>query len=160
WHGPQATEAAEAAVEAFHAGAALGPAGILNAAHVALRGTRGAAMGVALIDREKHEVRYAGVGNICGLLVNPDSSRAANLASRNGTVGHTVPKVQEFTYPWTPGFVLVMHSDGLGTHWQLDRYAGLTSRHPSLLAGILYRDFKRGRDDVTVLVARDRELTA
>jgi hypothetical protein len=27
-------------------------------------------------------------------------------------------------------------------------------RHPSLIAGVLYRDFSRRRDDVTVLVAR------
>ena len=47
-----------------------------------------------------------------------------------------------------------MHSDGLTTHWTLERLPGLAARHPSLIAGVLYRDFKRGRDDVTVVVAR------
>jgi hypothetical protein len=47
-----------------------------------------------------------------------------------------------------------MHSDGLATQWNLDQYPGLADRHPSLIAGVLYRDFARGRDDVTVVVAK------
>jgi hypothetical protein len=46
----------------------------------------------------------------------------------------------------------VLHSDGLQTRWRLDAYTGLARRQPSLIAGVLYRDFTRGRDDVTVLV--------
>jgi hypothetical protein len=49
-----------------------------------------------------------------------------------------------------------MHSDGLASHWRLEKYAGLTERHPALIAGVLYRDHKRPRDDVTVLAARER----
>jgi hypothetical protein len=49
--------------------------------------------------------------------------------------------------------VLVQHTDGLTSHWTLEAYPGLAARHPSLVAGVLYRDFKRGRDDVAVVVA-------
>ena len=28
-------------------------------------------------------------------------------------------------------------------------------RHPAVIAGVLYRDFNRGRDDVTVVVAKE-----
>jgi hypothetical protein len=45
-----------------------------------------------------------------------------------------------------------MHSDGLGSQWRIDRYPGLSLRHPAMVAGVLYRDFTRGRDDVTVAV--------
>jgi hypothetical protein len=48
-----------------------------------------------------------------------------------------------------------MHTDGLGTRWDLDRYPGITRRHPSLLAAVLYRDFARQRDDATVLVVKN-----
>jgi hypothetical protein len=47
-----------------------------------------------------------------------------------------------------------MHSDGLLTNWSLDAYPGLLTRHPALIAGVMYRDFRRGRDDVTVLAVR------
>jgi hypothetical protein len=32
---------------------------------------------------------------------------------------------------------------------------GLALHHPSLIAGILYRDFNRRRDDVTVVAAKE-----
>jgi hypothetical protein len=50
-----------------------------------------------------------------------------------------------------------MQSDGLQTHWRLDRYPGLTARDPAVIAGTLYRDYSRGRDDVTVLAVREAD---
>jgi hypothetical protein len=47
-----------------------------------------------------------------------------------------------------------MHSDGLTSHWSLDAYPGLRLRHPALVAAVLYRDYQRGRDDVTVVVGK------
>jgi hypothetical protein len=67
---------------------------------------------------------------------------------------YRIRKIQEFTYPLPKEALLVMHSDGLATRWSLDRYPGLANRHPSLIAGVLYRDYRRIRDDVTVVVAR------
>ncbi len=154
-HGPQAAEAAREAVAVFRETAAMGPAEVIRAAHSALRATRGAAIAVARLDRDREEVRYAGVGNISGLVLNPaDEVRRASMVSHNGTAGHTIRKIQEFTYPWLSGSLLVMYSDGLGTQWQVSRYAGLGACHPGLVAGVLYRDFKRARDDTTVVVAR------
>jgi hypothetical protein len=74
----------------------------------------------------------------------------------NGTVGQGTLRVREFDYAWSPGSVLVMASDGLGTRWSLDDYPGLAARHPALVAAVLYRDHARGRDDVTVLAVRAR----
>jgi hypothetical protein len=64
--------------------------------------------------------------------------------------------VQTFTYPWPAGALLVLASDGISTHWSLDAYPGLRHRDPVLVASVLYRDFVRGRDDATVVVARER----
>ena len=49
-----------------------------------------------------------------------------------------------------------MHSDGLTAHWSLDGYPGLAERDPLMVAAVLYRDFRRVRDDATVLVLRER----
>jgi hypothetical protein len=77
-----------------------------------------------------------------------------SLASYNGIVGHKLPRLNEFAYPWPADGLLIVHSDGLSARWQLDGYPGLARRHPGLIAGVLYRDFRRGRDDVTVLALR------
>jgi anti-sigma regulatory factor (Ser/Thr protein kinase) len=148
-HGPAAAEAAHAIVDVCRRHATRTPAEILEAAHAAARGTRGAAVGVAEIDRTKQVVRFAGVGNIAGVIWTTTGSRS--MASHNGIVGHEVRRIQEFTYPWSADALVVLHSDGLQTRWRLDAYPGLTRRHPSLIAGVLYRDFTRGRDDVTIV---------
>jgi hypothetical protein len=155
-HGLAAADAAREAVTVFRRHAAESPERILRLAHEVLRKTRGAAMAVAAVERGRREVRFAGVGNIAAAVLSPREGRSTSMVSHNGTVGQALRKVQEFTHPWPPGSLLVMHSDGLGTQWNLDRYPGLVARHPAVIAGVLYRDFKRDRDDVTVLVAAER----
>ena len=53
--------------------------------------------------------------------------------------------------------VLILASDGISASWRFDTYSGLPSRHPAVIARGVYRDDNRGRDDVTVLVARPPE---
>jgi anti-sigma regulatory factor (Ser/Thr protein kinase) len=150
-HGADAAAAAMAAVNALRTHPQLAPAALIEFAHGALRSTRGAALAVADLDLAR-EVRYAGIGNIAGVALAPGGNR--HMVSHSGIVGHEARKIQEFVYPWSQDSLLVMHSDGLATHWNLDQYSGLAGRSPSLIAGVLYRDFARGRDDVTVVVAK------
>jgi anti-sigma regulatory factor (Ser/Thr protein kinase) len=154
-HGELAAEASAAAVATLRENPGLSLPRLLEKMHAALRATRGAVAAVAELDLDNRVVRYAGVGNISAVLQGRE--RRQNLVSMNGTLGHTLPGVREFSYPWPEDALLVVHSDGLNTRWDLDEYPGLTARHPSLVAAVLYRDFARGRDDVTVLVVRRTE---
>jgi len=153
-HGLGAADAARLATRAFGEESHLPPAALVGAIHGALRGSRGAAVSVARIDRAREVVTYAGLGNVAGVVSSGGDSR--HLVSTNGTAGHDRGRIHEFTYPWPADALLVMHSDGLGSRWQLERYPGLAARHPALVAGVLYRDWSRGRDDVTVVAARLR----
>ncbi len=110
---------------------------------------------MAHIDSASRQLRYAGVGNIAACAF--DAQQRRHLLSHNGIVGSNLRKVQEFRYPWQAGTMLVMHTDGLHTRWDLEQYPGLAQCHPSLVAAVLYRDFSRGRDDVTVVVLREHE---
>ena len=78
------------------------------------------------------------------------------MVSHNGTAGmNTVLRsIQEFTYSFPLGALAIFHSDGLATHWKLASYPGLARSHPTLVSSVLYRDFTRVRDDVTVVTAR------
>lgn len=154
-HGPLAAQASLEAVRIFRTQSHGHPPEILETAHTALRSTRGAAIAIAEIDLHQQTVAYAGIGNIAGCLCTAEQS--ISMVSHNGTVGHELRKIQTFNYSWLTQGLLIMHSDGLRTQWRLDRYPGLYSHHPSLIAGVLYRDFNRGRDDITVLVARERK---
>lgn len=154
-YGVLAQEASREAVEVFRENAKLGPKTILEKAHAALKDTRGAAAAIAQIDRTQQTVCFAGIGNISGVVFTDNQTRS--MVSYNGTVGHRMRKVAEFVYPWSPHSLLVMHSDGLAAQWDLNRYPGLAARHPALIAAVLYRDFKRTRDDMTVVVAKVRQ---
>lgn len=154
-HGPAAASASTAAVRMFQEHHDRSPQTIIEAAHGALRSTRGAALAISEINFEQQSIRFAGVGNIAASITSP--TKHHHLLSYNGTVGHELHKIKEFTYPWYVNEVLIMHSDGLNTQWRLDRYPGLYQKHPGLIAGVLYRDFNRERDDVTVLVAKGIE---
>lgn len=154
-HGLSAHEAARHAVTEFESMHEADPATIVGALHASLRSTRGAAIAVAAVDLERGVLRYSGLGNIAGVILGPGVGRHS-MVSQNGTAGHTASRIQEFQYPFPPQSILVMHSDGLGSNWDLGAYPGLRSRHPSLIAGVIYRDFSRRRDDVTIVVVKDR----
>ena len=152
-HGVVAAEAAREAVRLFRDNARHAPGVVVQALHDGLRSTRGGAVAVTEIDCDRGIVRFAGLGNISATIVSPGGRR--HLMSHNGIAGHTVRRIDEFAYPWPDDGVLIQHTDGLATHWDVDRYPGLLGRSPSLIAAVLYRDFNRARDDVTVLVASE-----
>lgn len=149
-HGPDAARASLAATRVLEARPDDEPAETIQACHRALAPTRGAAVAIAKIVADKGS--FAGVGNIACRLESGEVRR--QLVSHNGTLGHMMRRVQQFDFPMPAGALLIFHSDGLATHWNLADYPGLAVRHPGVIAGVLYRDHERGRDDVTVLVVR------
>lgn len=151
-HGVMAAEAAREAERVLSSTLETSLHEIIHALHAALRKTRGAALGLTRIDVEKGLLSFIGVGNVSASILAPGSSRS--MASHNGILGQNMSHVQEFTCPWNRHNMLVMHSDGLASRWDLDRYAGIWNKPPSVIAAVLHRDFSRGRDDVTVLVAK------
>ncbi len=156
-HGPLAADASREAVRVFRESRGADPESPLRQIqliHAALHKTRGAAAAAAFISKEEGTLRFCGLGNIAAAIVSPEDHRIA--VSHSGIVGHQAHKFQEFSYPWSAESVLIMASDGISTQWRLERYPGLLRRHAALIAGLLVRDFSRGRDDVSVLVVRDR----
>ncbi|MGE0758019.1 MAG: ATP-binding protein [Pirellulaceae bacterium] len=153
-HGPLAAQAAYEAAGAFDHDPFAPLSAIVATVDARMRGTRGGALGIARFDAQAQALKYTGVGNIAASLRSNGESASRGLVSHYGTVGVQVRRVQEFEYPCGHGSLLIMHSDGLQSRWSLDPYPGLAHRHPALIAATLYRDFSRGRDDVTVAAIR------
>ena len=151
-HGVEAARAAAAATRQLRPGS--DPVELLQRMHDALRPTRGAAVAVARLNLATGSLRFAGVGNIAATIVSDRGAKS--LASTNGTVGHRVAKIRSDDLELDPGALLVMHSDGCKGGWDLLDYPGLRRRAPLMVASLLIRDFERGRDDVSVVVARVR----
>jgi anti-sigma regulatory factor (Ser/Thr protein kinase) len=151
-HGWEAAEAAQEAMASFRKNVELAPGEILRCIHDALKKTRGAVASVAEIRTNERALTYAGVGNISAVVLSGGASRS--LVAHNGTLGVATSRIQEFHMEWPADAILVLHSDGLQSRWDLSAYAGLMVRHPAVIGGALLRDFRRQRDDASVVVVK------
>lgn len=150
-YGPQAALTTATAMRFFERCTKASPTDILNGLHVALKPTRGAVAAIAAMHPDTSTLRYAGVGNIGGVLIDSDGARR-HLMSYDGTLGYQLRVVREAVYEWTPGNWFAMHSDGLSPRLDPVAYPGLSICDPAIAAGVLYRDFHRTHDDATILV--------
>jgi anti-sigma regulatory factor (Ser/Thr protein kinase) len=153
-HGPVAAGATDRALGVFAEYHQSPPGDLVERLHGALRSTRGAAVLATHIDAERSLLTCAGIGNIAGYVMSQPKPKG--LVSMNGIVGHQMQKVKAFTYDCLASDLVILHSDGLTTHWKLDDYPGLLTRSASVIAAMLYKHFKRGKDDATVVVVRRR----
>lgn len=151
-HGPFAATAATAFIRVVREQPDLPLEQLMEEGHGALRATRGAAVGIARIYSSEGRLDFVGVGNIAATITTDVSHR--KTVSHNGIVGHEMRKVQTFSYPWSADSVLAMQSDGVSASWNMNHYPGLSQREPALIAAVVYRDYCRGNDDATVVVAK------
>ncbi len=151
-HGPDAAEASLMAVSVCEQYSQDLPSEILQKSHISMKGSRGAAVAVARIDLKAAELRYTGVGNISGCIYRNQVRQ--HLLSHNGIVGSHMSRTKEFSHEWSDNSLLVLHSDGIGTKWDINSYEGLSSCLPSVIAAVLHRDHTRIRDDSTIVVVK------
>jgi anti-sigma regulatory factor (Ser/Thr protein kinase) len=156
-HGLGASQAANTACEVFMTEKARAPGAVLERIHTNLRTTRGAAVILLEGDWDRGQLLAAGIGNMIAAIVESNSMK--RIPSSNGIVGHATPRIRELSYPLTASATLVFHSDGLSAAWQPERYPGLMQHACAIIAGVLYRDCKRGRDDSLVVAIR-RAMTS
>jgi negative regulator of sigma-B (phosphoserine phosphatase) len=150
--GEAAAEAAQAAIRCVEVSNTLPLSDIMARCHQALRGTRGAVMALMRINFPESTVTFVGVGNI-GIHVR--STAPIKPISRNGIVGYRLPRLQEFTYPYTPGDLFVLHTDGISSRFTPDGALWTEgAQDVQTLADEIALIFGKENDDVTVLVAR------
>jgi anti-sigma regulatory factor (Ser/Thr protein kinase)/serine/threonine protein phosphatase PrpC len=151
-HGPGAKQATDVAMETLDDWMGEPLDDVMTATHNALRATRGAVMGAAIIDYGNERFHYSSVGNIAARAFG--TPEHVSLIPTNGMLGGRLGKLRVWTHAWAAGATLVMTSDGLSETWDINSYPGLLGRSPQLLAGVLMRDYAREADDATVLVVR------
>lgn len=151
-HGLAAAQAANEACRVFESEKHRPAMRIMQSLHEALRPTRGAAATLLEIDWDAGRATSVAVGNVQAALANGNEIK--RIAADNGIVGHVISRPRELVHECRPDTTLIVHSDGLTANWHLERYPGLMQHHAALIAGVLYRDCKRGRDDSLIVVIR------
>lgn len=151
-HGEKAAAASRAAVDTFR-DHHLEPVEQLAARiHAALRSTRGGAIALAEVDSDLGQLRFCGIGNVTARLLLGDG--AHELISRYGIAGYQDPQILVSTKRWTEHAMLIMHTDGVSSRWNVGSYPDLHLQHPQLAATTVMRDAPRANDDALVVAVR------
>jgi anti-sigma regulatory factor (Ser/Thr protein kinase) len=151
-HGAGAMEAANVAVASIEKNASQSVENIIRATHQALRSTRGAVAGLALIDCTTGVIEYAGIGNTDFRAFGGRES--LRFISLNGTLGSRLERVKVFKEQLPKVVTLVMSTDGISERWDAENYPGLLGLHPQMLCAVVMRDFSRANDDATIICGR------
>jgi anti-sigma regulatory factor (Ser/Thr protein kinase) len=152
-HGQFAHRAAQAARQYVESHFDLPLDQIFRGVGRACRATRGVVMALARFDWGQGRLVFASVGNI-EVRVFP-SSAPFSFAIRRGVIGVNAPNAMVTEHPWPPGHVLVLHSDGLRTHWNWKDFPGLAEQPAQALAQEFLRLLAKEEDDATVIVVRN-----
>jgi anti-sigma regulatory factor (Ser/Thr protein kinase) len=159
-HGPEANNAATKGIESFKNCKILSPADMMRQLHGDIRRTRGAVGAVVRINKDGTALEFCGIGNIGGKIFSTKGLEVSNLKSLisyNGILGHNIPNtVHNQHTDWGSGRMLLLHSDGIKSRVELNRYPDLHRHDPTLIAAVIYRDFNRGTDDTTVIIVKSK----
>lgn len=150
-HGPQAAEAAQAALQSFHAGPGSPLVEMFTRMNRALRHTRGAAVSVLRLHPDRAE--YCGIGNVRALTLSAHRARH-QLTGQPGVVGWSMPTPRIHATSLDPGTALVLHTDGIDPRWAREPSPFLLRLPPPLLSAALAHGHRRTRDDATVLTVK------
>lgn len=156
-HGPAAASAGALAVADAAELAALPLSEAILRVHGRLRGSRGAAVTAVRLrpaaDGEGHDLLVVGVGNVAAAVVGVDGSVRRTLIG-HGTAGLAMRTPVQTSTRVPTGAVVVLHTDGLLSSWDLRDRARAVDAPPAVLGALLLRDHERGTDDTGIVVIR------
>jgi len=150
-HGSSANKLALTLEEALQNTPEQEPAPLLQLLHQHCIGTRGAAAGIALVNSERGELSYAGIGNTRICLRGHDLWRGI---SRDGVLGERFPTPLLQRQPMEPGDVLMLYSDGISESLNLRDGALDLGADPAILARQVIDHSGRSTDDASCIVLR------
>lgn len=151
-HGAKAHSASTTACNVFMERSFGAPHECIEILHAALHTTRGAAAAVLRIRTDDEHVEYCGIGNTQAYFQN-FTGRAGHLLSKNGTLGHTMRRVETNRLEWPPGARLILNTDGVSTKAHFRNPAHMMKADPLLMAGVMVRDYGKLHDDCSIIIA-------
>jgi len=121
---------------------------LMTRLHNALRGTRGGVAATGRIDVERLKFHYVAVGNLQVKIFGNKSHRAV---TQPGVLGTAIRTPVEKEIQITPGDVLILHTDGIGSHFD---YPELLEHDARTIAENLVSEFSLHNDDATCIVVK------
>jgi len=149
-HGKEANLAAELVKENILLKSNLPLDSLMNHIHHAIKGTRGAVIGLARINTETNRLSFSGIGNIEGFILTKVEKKT--LLSFGGIIGHNMRTPRVFESDFEPGDTLCMYSDGITSRWRAENFNW--DEPPQKNAELILSTHSRLNDDATILIIR------
>ena len=119
--------------------------------HDGLRGSLGAAVGLAYIDVMHARLTYLSVGNTTLRRVGISEAR---LVSRPGIVGRHLPMLRAEQLLLEEGDLVLLTTDGIREHFTIAQHPGVLGDSPAFAARSVVERFGRDHDDATCIAMR------
>jgi len=118
----------------------------------ACRSTRGVVMALVRFDWLNKTVSIGSIGNIEIRVF--ETGDVPKVVTKRGIIGtaSVVPLIRE--HPWDERGIMVIHSDGIQTHWTWDEFSTHYGEPETVLAGIMPSRLSRDTDDATLVVVK------
>ena len=129
------------------------PSEIIRDIHAKVKKSRGLVGTIAVVDFKSEVWNICGVGNISTRIY--DGLENKTYTPYNGIIGHNIPRtLNTTTVPYKKHQIIVMHSDGLRTRWNLNEMTSILKQHSGVIASALYKENLRGTDDASILAGK------
>ena len=150
-HGPEAHRVATFAEGFLRESWTHDPVAVTLRLHEELKGMRGAAAGVAVLNIASGEIAYVGVGNT---VIRRLGSRETQLHSVDGTLGQSVRTPVKQMMRLGKSDVLLLYTDGVRSSFKFEEYPQLQYESSATIARNVVERFGRSYDDSTCIAVR------
>jgi negative regulator of sigma-B (phosphoserine phosphatase) len=147
-HGAAAHVAAEAAIASFAAHADLPLQEIVAKTHVEIRETRGVVAFIGRLDPRSCSMESVSIGNITCKI---ETEGERYCIATPGVLGHQIRRTIVNTVALGDGDTIYLCSDGISSRFDPKK---LETDDPESRAKELFRRYRHGHDDATVMVIR------
>ncbi|KRD08855.1 serine/threonine protein kinase [Flavobacterium sp. Root901] len=152
-HGENAYEAVQMAIKAFRQSIEFEPAELLREIHAKVKKSRGLVATIVSVDYNAEVWNICGIGNINTRIYNGLENKT--YTPYNGIIGHNIPRTLNSTIvPYKKHQIIIMHSDGLRTRWNLNDLTSILKQNPGIIGAAIFKENIRGTDDATILVGK------
>lgn len=124
--------------------------------HEHLKGSLGAAIGLATLDLETNRLSYTGVGNTVIRILRQQKQNDClqRLYSIEGIVGGSIPRPTEQQIQLYPSDLILLYTDGIKEHFTLQEYSAIFSDDVMTIAKKIVRLFGKNYDDATCIALK------
>ena len=150
-HGPEAHELTHIIEAYLTRYRSADVAGLMTRLHDHLKGTRGAAVGLCVIDEVTGQINYAGIGNTAIRRFGKEETR---LVSQDGVLGQNMRTPRPQSLQMASGDVIVLYTDGISDRFSSDDYPGVLRHAAKEVANNIVQRFGKDHDDAACIVVR------